>query len=76
MSDKYFYDRRVHDSKPDYHPMVAKLINKCKSEDKEYRIISSEEEKNGDSVARSIHPGRMTIVVDKDTGKLIKNYWG
>jgi len=60
-------------------PVVSKLINQCKSTSKEYRIISKEED--DEEYARrggappKVNINRMTIVVEKSTGALVKNYW-
>lgn len=51
-------------------PSVANLINRCKSENKEYRILLNTEE-----ITLDVNNNRMTIVVDAQ-GCLLRSYWG
>jgi hypothetical protein len=51
-------------------PSVSKLINKCKSENKEFRILLNTEE-----ITLDINNNRMTIIVDAQ-GCLLRSFWG
>lgn len=51
-------------------PSVAKLINKCKSENKEFRILTPQDE-----ITLDINVNRLTIIVQND-GFLLRSFWG
>ncbi len=57
-------------------PGVLKLINQCKSEAKDFRLITKEEYLEELKQPQKVNINRMTIVVDKNTGTLVIRYWG
>jgi len=74
MSTKFILERKKSNANmATIVPMVSKLINSCRANGKEFRVITAEEH---EIEVKNIVNNRMTIVVDKDTGALIKNYWG
>ena len=79
MSTQFILERRKsHNNMATIVPMVSKLINSCKANGKEFRIMTEQEHELEGRIVPPVKPdnGRMTIVVNKDTGALVKNYWG